>query len=200
MKRTLTALALGALMTVPPVLAPSAEASHGDWVFGARFRVGDALFNIGFVPQSIGYGHYRPVYYYRTPEPLRYRGHRCHDRCYHRGGYSYHYATCPLVQRHFRHHNLHPRSVFVRHAPRYRGYDERYYDGYYDRGYYDHGRWDRDRHHDRRGRGSYRDDDRGRGRGHYRDRKHDDRHRHGRHDRDRHRGHRHRGGHCEYDD
>ena len=188
MKRTLTALALGALMMVPPVLAPTAEAAHGDWVFGARFRVGNALLNIGYATPA--YGHHRPVYYYRTQAPLRYRGHRCHDRCYHRGGYNYHYATCPVVNRHFRHHRVDARAVFARHAPRYGGYDR------YDRGY------DRDRYDDRgRGRGYYRDDDRGRGRGYYRDdhRRHDRRH-HGRHDRDRHRGHHHRGGHCEYDD
>lgn len=185
MRRTLTALALGTLMLVPPLFVPAAEAAHGDWVFGARFRVGDALFNIGFVPAS--YDPYRPVYYYRTNEPLRYRGHRCHDRCYHRSGYSYHYATCPVVQRHFRHFGLHPRTVFSRYAPRYdryddRRYDDRYYDRRHDDRYYDRRYDDR---YDRRGR--Y---DRGR---------YERRHR-GHYDRRDHRGHRHRNGRCDYGD
>jgi hypothetical protein len=201
MRKTLTALALGVTMTMPPMLVPDAEADHPQWVFGGSFRIGDALFNIGYFPAA------HPVYYYRTRSPLRYRDHVCHDRCYHRGGYAYHHASCPLVQRHFRHHRFEPRTVFVRYAPRHHdrhfdcgGYYDRYYGGYaggtYDRGRHDRRHYDRDRgRHDRR----HYDRDRDRGR---HDRRHwdrrddrgrwdrdDDRGRHRRHDRGRDRGH-----------
>jgi hypothetical protein len=183
MRRTLTALALGATMIMPPALAPDAGADHSEWVFGGSFRIGGAYFNIGYFPAA------HPVYYYRTRAPLRYRDHACHDRCYHGGGYTYHHASCPLVHRHFRHHRFEPRAVFARYAPRHRDYGYGYYDngyydrghhdrGYYDRGHHDRGYYDRDRHYDRRhhDRGRYDRDD-------------DDRGRRDRHDRGRHRGH-----------
>jgi len=187
MRRTLSALALGATMMVAPMLVPAAEADHSDWVFGASFRIGGAHFDIGYLPTV-----HAPAYYYRTRAPLQYHGHRCHDRCYHRAGYSYHYASCPLVQRHFRHYRYEPRTVFARYAPTYRGgYYDRYdrydrhdrYDRRHDRRHYDRGR---DlRHHDRR----HFDRDRGRhdDRRHF-DRDRRDRDRRHRYDRDRDRG------------
>lgn len=200
MRRILTAVALGAMTMVAPALVPAAEADDVDFVFGASFRIGGAHFNIGYSPTV-----HAPVYYYRTRAPLHYQGHRCHDRCYHRGGYSYHHASCPLVQRHFRHYRYEPHSVFVRYAPRFHGYG---HDGF-DRGHRrhrGHDRWDRrdrDRRHDRdrwdrRGRDHRHDhdrrwdrrdrdrrhDDRDRGRG-WRRGDDDDRGRHGRHDRGR---------------
>lgn len=200
MRRILTAVALGATTMIAPLLVPAAEADDLDFVFGASFRIGGAHFNIGYFPTV-----HAPVYYYRTRAPLHYHGHRCHDRCYHRGGYSYHHASCPLVQRHFRHYRYEPHAVFVRYAPRF--HDRRFdrYDrhqrghGHYDfdrdrHRRHDHDRWDRrhDRGRDRWDRRHDRDHDRwdrDRRRGH-RDHDHgyrrgdgDDRGRHGRHDR-----------------
>lgn len=194
MRRSLSALALGATMMVAPVLVPAAEADHGDWIFGSSFRIGGAHFNIGYFPTT-----HAPEYYYRTRAPLHYRGHRCHDRCYHLDGYSYHHANCPLVQRHFRHYRYEPRTVFVHHAPpfrgdrrydRHRGRDLRHYD--FDRGHSGRGI---DRRHDR-DRRDHRYDRRDRDRRHYGNdhgrgyrRGDDDRGRHGRRDRGHHRGH-----------
>ena len=198
MRRILTAVALGAMMMVAPALVPAAEADHGDFVFGASFLIGGAHFNIGYFPTA-----HAPVYYYRTRAPLHYQGHRCHDRCYHRGGYGYHHASCPLVQRHFRHYRYEPHTVFERYSPRFhghrhydygrydRGRDHRHYD--FDRGRnrrHDHDRWDRrsrDRRHDHDRRWDRRDrdrrhDDRDRGRG-VRRGDDGDRDRHGRRDR-----------------
>lgn len=201
MTKTLTVLALGATMMIAPGLIPAADADHAEWVFGASFQIGGAYFNIGYFPAPDA--HYAPVYYYRTRAALHYRDHVCHDRCYHRGGYVYHHASCPLVSRHFRHHRFEPRAVFVRYAPPFRIYDRyddgpRYrrdhdrgrYDrrdhdrGRHDRRHYDRGRYDR-RDHDRKDydrgyrrgdddRGRHHRHDRGRPRGHHRDRDRDD--------------------------
>jgi hypothetical protein len=211
MRRILTAVALGAITMVAPALVPAAEADDLDFVFGASFRIGGAHFNIGYFPTV-----HAPVYYYRTRAPLDYHGHRCHDRCYHRGGYSYHHASCPLIQRHFRHYRYEPQTVFVRYAPRFRGHGRYHHDRHdrgrdvrhhdFDRGHsrrHDHDRWDRrdrdrrpdhDRRWDRRDR-DRRHDHRDHGRG-VRRGDDDDRGRHGRRDRGRDRGdHRDRHGH-----
>lgn len=193
MRRTLTALALGALMLAPPLTSTAAADGYygGDWVFGAGFRVGDFNLAVGYAAPSYGYA---PVYYYRSSPRLAYRGHRCHDRCFRHESYAYHHRECPLVGHHFGRYRVEPNVVLARYAPHYYEY------GHGRRGYdrHDHDRYDHDRYDRRRGHGHDRDDDdRYDRRGRHRDRDHDDR--------DRHRGRRghdhrdHRGGRCSYD-
>lgn len=148
MIRTLTSLTLGAAMILAPGLAAPAAASHSDWSFGAGFRLGGFYFSIGLGPGRYG----PPAYYYRMPERLAYRGHRCDDRCYQRDGYYYHHEACPVVGYHLARYQVDRHDLFYRYAPRYDGRYGRH-DGYdrYDR-YDRHDRYDdrHDRYDDRR--------------------------------------------------
>lgn len=172
--------ALTTLLLVLPAAAAPARAGHSGWSVGAGFHIGGVQFSLAFG----GHDHHRPGYYYRTDHRLRYRGHRCTDRCFRDGGYAYHAPSCSLVAAHFDHHRVAPVVLFDRYAPPpvWRGH---YYEDHrppyrYDR----HDRYDRehrydrydrfdrhdryDRRHDRRDRYYDRHDRR-----HWKDRRHD---------------------------
>ena len=183
---------LGVLLLVLPVFAAPARADHSHWSIGAGFHVGNVHFRLAFG----GHDHHRPGYYYRTDHRLRYRGHRCSDRCFRAAGSVYHHPSCSLVAAHFDHHHVAPVFLFDRYAPPpvWRG---RYYDGHrfgspyvydghrrhhrhprvhHDRHHRDH-RYDHDRHHrsyDRHDRRHWKDrrHDGHRGRGHGHERHH----------------------------
>ena len=195
LRRGAAVAALATLLLVLPATAAPARAGHSGWSIGAGFHIGGVHFSLAFG----GHGHHRPGYYYRTDHPLRYRGHRCSDRCFRARGHVYHHPGCSLVTAHFHHYRVPPVAIFDRYAPPpvWRGHHYRdvrppyRYHGYYDHDRYDRWHDRRDRYHDRRER--------------YSERRHDRRDRHyDRHDRRhwkdrRHDGHRGRGrGHHEH--
>ena len=160
MRKTL-ACSIAVLVLVLSVwTATPAQADHDRWVIGSGFRIGHFHLNLAFRDFD---RHRRPVYFYRVHEPFPYRNFPCTSRCFREGGYYYHEANCPGVQRHFDayHHDRH--DAFVRFAPQPRN-------PYL--GYRDDGRWHdrRDgRHYDR---DDYRDGDRRRDRRHHRSPRH----------------------------
>lgn len=155
MRKTLACSTAVLILLLTAFTAAPAQADHDDrWVIGSGFRIGHFHLNLVFRDFD---RHRRPVFYYRVHEPFPYRNFPCTSRCFREGGYYYHEANCPGVERHFDAHYVDRHDAFVRYAPRprspyfaYRGdgrYDDRYDDRYYDRDddHYDDYYSDRDR-------------------------------------------------------
>ncbi len=158
MRKTLACSTAVLILLLSVWTATPAHADHERWVIGSGFRIGHFHLNLVFRDFD---RHRRPVYYYRVHERFPYRNFPCTSRCFTEGGYYYHEANCPGVQRHFDAYHQDRHDAFVRFAPRprspyfaYRGdgrYNDRHDDRYRDRDdyYYDDDR-DRDRRHHRR--------------------------------------------------
>jgi hypothetical protein len=156
MRKILVASTAAALLLVTPGLVPAAHADHDAWFVGTAFNIGPVHLRI--VARNPDYGP--PGYYYRSREPLAYRGYHCTSRCFKGTRSYYHDPYCPVVLHHFDRHHFNPYWAFDRYAPPFPGYyfDFRGHGGYGQR-------------HDRYG--HYRDRDRGyRHRGQYRHRSH----------------------------
>lgn len=134
MHKTLVAAAVAGSLALAPGLAAPAHADHSDWYAGGGFRIGPVHFSI--VLGKPGYRH-RGQHYYRSEYRLDYRGYRCTDRCFKRGGDYYHEPYCPVVLHHFDRYGANPYATWERYAPRqrapyleyggrYRGYDDDY--------------------------------------------------------------------------
>ena len=186
MKKSLSILAVVALLVTPPLAVPQAAAEHeydrgyygggADWVFAAAIGLGRFRVSIGYQPTR----HGPPTYYYRTNHAIHYDGYGCGDRCFRRSQTYYHHEQCPVLLHLLHVNRLHPHRIFAHHAP---DYDGRWtsYDPYdWHRGYarsrgrqWDDRYDDRDRYYDSRQWRDRRGDDdrhrgRGRGRGHRR--------------------------------
>jgi hypothetical protein len=172
MRKTLLILAIAGGSMVAPTFLQTPVQAGVFWSVGSVFSVGGLDFALVFGRPG---GLYGDGQYYRTREPLHYRGYSCHNGCSFRAGYHYHHRDCSVLRHHFRRNRFLPDRFLssspwayggigrwdghrrdYRHDDRYRydryRHDRRSYDDFrgeryrYESDRYDRNRYDRDRY------------------------------------------------------
>lgn len=150
MRKTLSTLALAAVLLTAPGMVPEARADHSRWTLGTGFSIGHFVFNIVL---GSPYRSAHAGYYFRARDAFHYDGYTCNRSCFKEQDHYYHDPQCPALLHHFKRHRQNPYDVFESYAPyddepvlQYRDHRERR--SYRDRSYNDHD-------HNRRYRGGH---------------------------------------------